>query len=111
MSALISVFVVLHMLCWAVALGIWVAAVRTREPAKGLSHAALGALAFGIVLAALVSIAGDANHMKLGIKLVVAIIAAVFAVIAQRKGRQTSAAVWYGVPVAIVVNVIVAVFV
>lgn len=111
MSFLISLFVVLHMICWAVALGTWVASARTRVPNKGTAHAAAGALVFGIVLAALVSIAYDPNHMKLGIKLIVAIIAVVLAYIADRKGEQTPSAVWFGIPTAIIVNVIVAVFV
>ena len=51
MSFLISLFVVLHMICWAVALGTWVASARTRVPNKGMAHAAAGALVFGIVLA------------------------------------------------------------
>ena len=40
MSFLISLFVVLHMVCWAVALGTWVAAARTRTPNPGMAHAA-----------------------------------------------------------------------
>src|SRR5699024_2501072 len=111
MSFLISLFVVLHMICWAVALGTWVAAARTRTPSPGMAHATAGALAFGIVLAALVSIDGDPNHMKLGIKLVLAIVATVLAYVANRKGSQTPSPVWFAIPLAIIVNIVVAVFV
>src|SRR5690606_10195327 len=111
MSFLISLFVVLHMICWAVALGTWVASARTRVPNPGIAHATAGALAFGIVLAALVSIGGDPNHMKLGIKLLVSIIAVALAYIAHRKREETPSAVWFGIPAAILVNIVVAVFV
>ena len=111
MSFLISLFVVLHMICWAVALGTWVASARTRVPNKGMAHATAGALVLGIVLAALVSIGGDPNHMKLGIKLLLAIVATVLAYIANRKQTETPSAVWFGIPTAIIVNIVVAVFV
>ncbi|WP_422116861.1 hypothetical protein [Brachybacterium sp. UNK5269] len=111
MSFLISLFVVLHMICWAVALGTWVAAARTRRPNPGMAHATAGALVLGIVLAALVSVGGDPNHMKLGIKLLVSLIAVVLAYVAHKKGPATPSAVWFGIPTAIILNIVVAVFV
>lgn len=111
MSFLISLLVVLHLLCWAVALGIWVAAARTRRPNAGMAHGVAGAVVIGILLAVLVSIVGDPNHMKLGLKLVVGLVAVVLAYLAKKKGPETSSAVWFGIPVAIVLNVIIAVFV
>jgi peptidoglycan/LPS O-acetylase OafA/YrhL len=111
MSFLISLFVVLHMICWAVALGTWVAAARTRQPNKGMAHATAGALVFGIVLAALVSVGGDPNHMKLGIKLVVALVAVALAFVAHKKGTETPSPVWFGIPTAIIANIVIAVFV
>lgn len=115
MSFVLSLLVVLHLICWAVALGTWVAAARTREPNPGMAHAVAGAVVIGIVLAALVSIpgltAGDPNHMKLGIKLLVAIIATVLAYIAHKKKAETPSAVWFSIPLAIIVNVVVAVFI
>lgn len=111
MSFLISLLVVLHLICWAVALGTWVAAARTRQPNKGMAHATAGAVVIGLLLAVLVSITGDPNHMKLGIKLVVGVVAVALAYIANKKGPETSSAVWFGIPTAIVLNVIIAVFV
>ncbi len=108
---MISLLVVLHMICWAVALGTWVASARTRVPNPGMAHAVAGALVLGIVLAALVSIVGDPNHMKLGIKLVFAVVATVLAYMAAKKGPETPSAVWFGIPLAIIVNIVVAVFV
>lgn len=111
MSFLISLLVVLHLLCWAVALGIWVAAARTRRPNAGMAHGVAGAVVIGILLAVLVSIVGDPNHMKLGLKLVVGLVAVVLAYLAKKKGPETSSAVWFGIPASIVLNVIIAVFV
>ncbi|MGP9708728.1 hypothetical protein [Brachybacterium sp. AOP24-D1-21] len=115
MSFLFSLLVVLHLICWAVALGTWVAAARTRQPNKGMAHATAGAVVIGVLLAALVSIPGalpgDPNHMKLGIKLLIGVVAVVLAYIANKKGPETSSAVWFGIPTAIVANVIIAVFV
>ena len=53
MSFLLSLLVVLHLICWAVALGTWVAAARTRQPNPGMPHAVAGAVVTGLVLAAL----------------------------------------------------------
>lgn len=111
MSFLLSLLVVLHLICWAVALGTWVAAARTRRPNPGMSHAVAGAVVTGLVLAALVSIVGDPNHMKLGVKLLIGVVALVLAYLAKKKGPETSSAVWFGIPTAIVLNVIIAVFV
>lgn len=111
MSFLFSLLVVLHLICWAVALGTWVAAARTRTPSKGMAHATAGAVVIGIALAALASILYDPNHMKLGIKLVVGLVAVVLAYIADRKQTDTPSPVWFGIPTAILVNVAVAVMV
>ncbi|MDN5599703.1 MAG: hypothetical protein ACTHV2_13215 [Brachybacterium sp.] len=115
MSFLMSVLVVLHLICWAVALGTWVAAARTRQPNSGMAHAVAGAVVIGVLMAVLVSIPGltdgDPNHMKLGIKLLVGLVAVVLAYVADKKGPETPSAVWFGIPTAIVLNVIIAVFV
>lgn len=115
MSFVLSLLVVLHLICWAVALGTWVAAARTRQPNPGMAHAVAGAVVIGILMAALISIPGllpwEPNHMKLGIKLLVGLVAVALAYIAKKKGPETSSAVWFGIPTAIVLNVIIAVFV
>ena len=65
-------------------------------------------MVLGIVLAVLVSLTGEPDHMKLGIKLLVGLVALVLGYIAQKKGPETPSPVWFGVPAAIVVNVFVA---
>ena len=49
--------------------------------------------------------------MKLGIKFLVALIATAFAFVAKNRRTETPDVVWYGIPLAIVVNIVVAVFV
>ncbi|EWS81932.1 hypothetical protein [Brachybacterium phenoliresistens] len=110
MSALIGILVVLHLLCWAVALGTWVAAARTKEPNPGMFHAAAGALAFGVVLMAIGMATGGGGHLWYTLKLVFALIVAISAFVARRQGPQTPAAVWFAIPAGIVINVIIAVF-
>lgn len=111
MSFLFSLLVVLHLLSWAVALGTWVGAARTRTPSPGMAHGLAGAFVIGLILAALVSITGDPNHMKLGIKGLVGLIAVVLGYIANAKQERTSPAVWFSIPLVIVLNVIIAVFI
>lgn len=111
MSVLLSVLIALHLICWAVGLGTWVAAARTRQPNPGMAHAIAGAVVLGIVLAGIVSMTGDPDTTKIGIKLVVGLVALVLAYIAKKKGPATPSAVWFAIPAAIVVNVFVAVLV
>ncbi|GAB4096866.1 hypothetical protein GCM10028787_23410 [Brachybacterium horti] len=111
MSFLISLFVVLHMICWAMALGTWVAAARTKEPNPGMAHAAAGALVFGLVLMILVSVGGDSNQAKLGVKFLLALVATAFAFVAKNRRAETPGVVWFGIPVAIIANIVIAVFV
>src|SRR5699024_2416944 len=108
MSILLSLLVALHLLCWAVALGLWVAAARTRQPNPGMGHALAGAMVLGIVLAVLVSLTGEPDHMKLGIKLLVGLVALVVGYIAQKKGPETPSPGWCGGPAASAVSVVVA---
>src|SRR5699024_1736295 len=115
MSFVLSPLVVVQLICWAVALGTWVAAARTRQPNPGLAHAVAGAVVIGDLPAGPESIPGLAGGapipLEAGIKLVVGLVAVVLAYIAAKKGPATSSAVWFGIPAAIVLNVIVAEFV
>lgn len=110
MNTLLGILVVLHIICWALAFGIWAAALRTREPATGLAHAASGAVLFGL-LAMIVSITQyPGGHLFYALKLVFAIIAMVCAWIAVKRGKQTNAVIWYAIPVSILVNIVIGVF-
>ncbi len=111
MATLTTLFIFLHMLCWAAAFGIWVAAARTKQPNKGMAHASAAAPVFGV--AAMLSAMGAGyaiDHMTIGIKFVVAVVVAVFAFIAIKKREETNAVIWYGIPVGIIINMLVALF-
>lgn len=111
MSTLTLIFVLLHMICWAGTFGIWIAAARTTEPNKGLFHTAAAAPVFGILALGTASAAGwDLNHMVYGIKLVIAILVAVFSFLAVKKQANTSPAIWYAIPVGLVINMILTLF-
>src|SRR5699024_10886579 len=104
MSLVLSLLVVLHLVCCAVALGSWWAAARIRQPSAAMADAVAGAVVTGFVLAALMSIpgitGGDQNRMKLGITFVVGLFAVVLAYIDGQKGPATSSTVWFGIPAA-----------
>lgn len=106
-----TVFVFLHILCWAAAFGMWLAAVRTKQPVKGMAHAAAAAPVFGLI-AAIIGIMGNlgVDHVSVGIKFVLSVIVAIFAFIAIAKRENTNPVIWYGIPVGIVINMLVALF-
>ncbi|MGP5609368.1 hypothetical protein CIK81_12155 [Brachybacterium sp. JB7] len=110
MSFVLSVLVVLHLLSWAVALGLWVAAAGTRQPNKAIAHASATALVIGIVMMGLSMATGGTGHLWFALKLLFAAIAAICSVVAISRREETPSLVWFGIPTAIVLNVIVAVF-
>lgn len=111
MSILLGIIVVLHLLCWAIALGLWVAAAGTREPNKGIAHASAGALVLGLIAMIVSLVAGEAGgHLFFTLKLVFALVATVCAFIAISRRRETPAIAWYAIPAAIAINVVIGVF-
>ncbi|GAA1490262.1 hypothetical protein [Brachybacterium sacelli] len=110
MSFVISLLVVLHLLCWAISLGLWVAAIRTKQPQKGMAHAAGGALVLGIIMMGLSMAMGTDSHLWFTLKLVIALVVTAFSFVAINRREETPAVIWYGIPTAIVLNVIIAVF-
>lgn len=86
MDIVYSLVVVIHMLCWAMILGLAVAGMMKNQVFKGTMHSALGALVTGILIVGLREMMDlDVNHMKIGIKLGVAAVITVLAVMAERK--------------------------
>lgn len=110
MDFLISLLVFLHIVCWAIAAGLWISAARTRRPNKGIVHASAGALVFGIIMMAILMATGVGGHLWFTLKLLFALITTIFSFIAIKKNEQTPAVVWFGIPTAIGLNIIVAVF-
>lgn len=110
MSIVTGILVVLHILCWAVALGVWAAAARTQQAAKGMAHAASGAVVIGVLLMVIGMAQGGGGHLFYTLKLVFALVAMVCSWIAIRDDRRPSALVWYLIPASIIINVVIGVF-
>lgn len=110
MHILLGILVVLHIVCWAIALGAWAAAARTQQPVKGMAHAASGAVVLGLAAMILGMSAGGGGHMFYTLKLVFAVVAMVCAWMSIREDRRPSALVWYLIPISIVANIVIGVF-
>lgn len=110
MSFVISAVVVLHLICWAIALGLWVAAVRTRQPSPAIMHASGGALALGLIAMMLATMSGEGGHLWFTLKLLFAVIVFAASFVAAKRQEQTPAPIWFAIPAAIVINVVIAVF-
>ncbi|MGM0385887.1 MAG: hypothetical protein ACQERF_07910 [Actinomycetota bacterium] len=110
MEFLSSVLVLLHFLSWALVLGLAVGFLRKGEVPKGLMHSAISALVTGLLIVGVYEMRDlDVNHVKVGIKLVLAAVIAVLAVRAERKaGGEKLLAPIAGLTV---LNMVVAVFV
>lgn len=109
MDILQTVLVILHLLCWALAFGYAVSGIKSEAMPKGVLHGVLGALLTGLLLVGVAEMRDvDVNHMKIGIKLFVALIATGMAIWG---GRQEKASKGFigGIAALVAVNVIIAV--
>lgn len=115
MEFLYNVFVFLHFASWALVLGGTLASLRTKALYKGVSHGAMGAAAAGIIMVGIAEMSGlwddgGPSMAKIGVKLVIALIVAVLAVVAVRKGEDVSKGLKGSVLGLTLVNILVAVF-
>ncbi|TCI98749.1 hypothetical protein [Aeromicrobium sp. IC_218] len=119
METLYELIVVLHLVSWAIVIGGWLTHMRTRVVVPGMFHGAASALLTGIVLLGLWESTdarpydGDPNHVKLGVKLVIALVVTVLAFVGQKQakqaGAQPSAGLFHAVGALALVNVFIAV--
>ena len=113
MDIVYSIVVVLHLVGWAIVLGGVLA--KMREPAliSGVLHGALLALLTGIVLvgpAEATSGGPDViNHMKIGIKLIIALVVTGMAIYGRRNDKAVSRGYLGGIAGLTVVNIALAV--
>lgn len=106
-----SILIILHLLSWALVFGYAIASLRTKEMPKGLLHGALGALATGLLLVGVAEMNDyDVNHMKIGIKLVVALVISGMAIWGGRQ-EKLSAGFFGGIAALVAANVAIAVIV
>lgn len=115
MEFLYNVFTVLHFVGWALVLGGYLASLRTPGLYKGVFHGAATALVAGIVMVGLAEMGDflpyDLDMTKIGIKLAIALVIAVLAFLAKRKGDDVAPGLKHAVGGLVLVNIIVAVFV
>ncbi|WAP50893.1 hypothetical protein OL239_13020 [Arthrobacter sp. ATA002] len=89
MDFLQSFLVFLHILGAAIIVGLWFARIKNPTVMPGQFHGALLQLVTGLALVAVAEMGdGDVNHMKVGIKLLIALVIAVMAFIGQRKYKK-----------------------
>src|SRR5690625_1221073 len=94
METVYLIFVVLHLLSWALVLGGWFATIRNPQVTPGMMHGSFGALLFGIILMGLAmsdAVTRNPDHMKLGIKGVIAIAVVILLAVAKRQLAAVSA--------------------
>lgn len=94
MTAAIDIFLILHFIGLAAIIGSYLTVAMRGVPQvlPGMMHGAFLQLISGLALVGL-NEANDAdlNHMKVGVKLVIAIVIAVLAVIGVRKAKEENA--------------------
>ncbi len=111
MKTLLHVVLVFHLLSWAVALGGVVASMRQRRIPPGALHAVLSAVATGVLLVLIASLGldRDLDHVKLALKLVVALAVIFLLMLGSRRPERVTTGLLGGVAGLISLNVALAV--
>ena len=115
MDTVIQFILILHFIGLAGIIGGWLATIKAPYMAKGILHGAILQVVTGLLLVGLREMQdADLNHMKIGIKLLVAIVILVVAIIGVRKeakAQGSTATLTHVAGVLGIVNVAVAVLV
>jgi len=107
MDTVQAIFLVLHLLGWAMVFGGALAGMKGVTLTPGTFHGVLTALVTGIVLTGLLG--ADANHMKIGIKLVVALAVTAMIVVGRRRPELVTRGFLGGIAGLTALNVAIAV--
>ncbi|HMT51413.1 hypothetical protein [uncultured Dietzia sp.] len=90
MDTVIHIILILHFIGLAGIIGGWLATIKAPHMAKGILHGAILQVVTGLLLVGLREMQdADLNHMKIGIKLLIAIVILVVAIIGVRKEAKT----------------------
>ena len=93
MEILREILLTLHLVGMAIIVGGYFTVIRSPKVLSGMLHASYLQLITGLLLVGIAEMGdGDVNHVKIGIKLVVAIVVTVFALIGNRKQKAFTAA-------------------
>lgn len=116
MGIAISIVLILHFIGLAGIIGGWIATVKAPQVNKAILHGSILQVVTGILLVGLREMEGEVemNHMKIGIKLIIALVIMALAIVGTRKeskapGSSGTLAVAAGV--LAIVNVAIAVLV
>jgi hypothetical protein len=110
MDIVSGIFLVIHMIGWAIVLGGTLTNLRPPRIAKGVTHGALTALVAGIVLVGLAEMGdGDVNNVKIAVKLVVALVITVLAFRGARQQEKATTGLVGAVAGLTVLNIAIAV--
>lgn len=110
MNIVFGILVVLHLIGWAMTFGGALANMRTPQISKGMLHGVLTAIITGILLVGLAEMGdGDVNNIKIGIKLVVALVVTAMVILGQRDQKKATAGYLGGIAGLVVLNVAIAV--
>ncbi|WP_298456144.1 hypothetical protein [uncultured Cellulomonas sp.] len=93
METLYDILLVLHLVGWAIVLGGAVTTMRTPRIPTGMLHGILTALVTGLAMVGLASAglaADEPDNVKIGVKLLVAVVVTVLVVLGGRRERVTS---------------------
>ncbi len=115
MDFLYNLLLVLHLMGWAIVLGGYIATIRQPGVYRGTFHGAATALVTGVLMVGLAesvdSLDKDPSMVKIGIKLVIALVVTVLALVAKKRGDAVAPAVKHTIGGLTLVNVVIAVFV
>ena len=102
---------VLHIIGWAIVLGGTLVNLRPPRIVKGVLHGALTALVTGLIMVGLAEavLDGDVNHVKIGVKLVVALVVTALVVVASRRKEDATTGMVGGIAALTALNIAVAV--
>lgn len=107
MDTVHGIFVVLHLLGWAMVFGGALAGMKSGKLTDGAFHGILTALVTGIVLTGLLG--SDANHVKVAVKLVVALVVTALVVLGRRRPAKVTRGYLGGIAGLVALNVALAV--
>lgn len=111
MFLLNNILVFLHIIGAAIIIGLWIAHFRTPKVLPGQFHASLLMLITGLLLVGIAEVTGSPNHIKIAVKILIALGIAIAAFIGQRKykaGEPISTGLAHAVGGLTVINVAVA---
>ncbi len=110
MSVVFGIVVVLHLIGWAIALGAILTTMKEPKVSPGVLHGLYLALATGLALTGIAGAqAWDLNYVKIGIKLVVAIVVVALGIVGKNRPEKVTTGYLGAMAGLIVVNVALAV--